>query len=128
MLSDQLLETNTALLQRLSELLEPSELQDLNLVNATQHLRGTTASLERQRVMRRCRHLIEAWGSQRLQSLEHCIALLLEADRKVPVNNEDGEQRIEILFKELNADAIKFQELYYNERRYLALLDEQRCA
>ena len=128
LLSDQLLETNTALLQRLSELLEPSELQDLNLVNATQHLRGTTASLERQRVMRRCRHLIEAWGSQRLQSLEHCIALLLEADRKVPVNNEDGEQRIEILFKELNADAIKFQELYYNERRYLALLDEQRCA
>ena len=78
--------------------------------------------------MRRCRHLIEAWGSQRLQSLEHCIALLLEADRKVPVNNEDGEQRIEVLFKELNADAIKFQELYYNERRYLALLDAQRCA
>ena len=90
LLSDHLLETNTALLQRLSELLEPSELQDLNLINPTQHLRGTTASLERQRVIRRCRHLIEAWGSQRLQSLEHCISLLLEADRIQPANNDDG--------------------------------------
>jgi len=128
LLSDHLLETNTALLQRLSELLEPSELQDLNLINPTQHLRGTTASLERQRVIRRCRHLIEAWGSQRLQSLEHCISLLLEADRHQPANNDDGEQRIDLLFNELNADAIRFQELYYNERRYLTELDAQRCA
>jgi DNA primase len=128
LLSDHLLETNTALLQRLSELLEPSELQDLNLINPTQHLRGTTASLERQRVIRRCRHLIEAWGSQRLQSLEHCISLLLEADRIQPANNGDGEQRIDLLFNELNADAIRFQELYYNERRYLTELDAQRCA
>jgi len=128
LLSDHLLETNTALLQRLSELLEPSELQDLNLINPTQHLRGTTASLERQRVIRRCRHLIEAWGSQRLQSLEHCISLLLEADRIQPANNDDGEQRIDLLFNELNADAIRFQELYYNERRYLTELDAQRCA
>lgn len=128
LLSDHLLETNTALLQRLSELLEPSELQDLNLINPTQHLRGTTASLERQRVIRRCRHLIEAWGSQRLQSLEHCISLLLEADRLQPANNDDGEQRIDLLFNELNADAIRFQELYYNERRYLSELDAQRCA
>ena len=128
LLSDHLLETNTALLQRLSELLEPSELQDLNLINPTQHLRGTTASLERQRVIRRCRHLIEAWGSQRLQSLEHCISLLLEADRIQPANNDDGEQRSDLLFNELNADAIRFQELYYNERRYLTELDAQRCA
>jgi DNA primase len=128
LLSDHLLETNTALLQRLSELLEPSELQDLNLINPTQHLRGTTASLERQRVIRRCRHLIEAWGSQRLQSLEHCISLLLEADRIQPANNDDGEQRIDLLFNELNADAIRFHELYYNERRYLTELDAQRCA
>jgi DNA primase len=128
LLSDHLLETNTALLQRLSELLEPSELQDLNLINPTQHLRGTTASLERQRVIRRCRHLIEAWGSQRLQSLEHCISLLLEADRIQPANNDDGEKRIDLLFNELNADAIRFQELYYNERRYLTELDAQRCA
>ena len=128
LLSDHLLETNTALLQRLSELLEPSELQDLNLINPTQHLRGTTASLERQRVIRRCRHLIEAWGSQRLQSLEHCISLLLEVDRIQPANNDDGEQRIDLLFNELNADAIRFQELYYNERRYLTELDAQRCA
>jgi len=128
LLSDHLLETNTALLQRLSELLEPSELQDLNLINPTQHLRGTTASLERQRVIRRCRHLIEAWGSQRLQSLEHCISLLLEEDRLQPTNNNDGEQRIDSLFNELNADAIRFQELYYNERRYLTELDAQRCA
>jgi DNA primase len=129
LLSDHLIETNTALLQRLGELLEPSELQDLNLINASQHLLGTTASLERHRVIRRCRHLIEAWGSQRVQSLEQCIALLLQSDSKSSsYSNQDGEDRIELLFKELNAEAIKFQELYYNERKYLAELDRQRCA
>jgi len=38
------------------------------------------------------------------------------------------EARIETLFAELNADALRFQELYYGERRYLHQLDAQRCA
>jgi DNA primase len=38
------------------------------------------------------------------------------------------ESRIESLFVDLNADALRFQELYYNERRYLTELDSRRCA
>jgi len=38
------------------------------------------------------------------------------------------EMRIEGLFSELNADALRFQEAYYSERRYLHDLDQRRCA
>jgi len=38
------------------------------------------------------------------------------------------EGRIGQLFVDLNADALRFQELYYNERRYLSELDSRRCA
>ena len=115
------------LLQRLTPLLEPSELQQLSLANPTDQLRGTTASLERHRVLRRCRHLLEAWGSQRLQSLEQCIAMLLESDQAGGGSDQDGETRIEALFQQLNADALRFQELYYTERKYLQELDQRRC-
>ena len=40
----------------------------------------------------------------------------------------DMEQRIDGLFAELNADALRFQELYYGERRYLNELDQRRRA
>ena len=123
LLSDFLLIEDSPLLQRLTALLEPGELQQLALVNPSDQLRGTTASLERHRVLRRCRHLLEAWGSQRLQSLEQCIAMLLESKE----DEGDAETRIESLFQRLNADALRFQELYYNERQYLQQLDQQRC-
>jgi DNA primase len=38
----------------------------------------------------------------------------------------DMEQRIEALFAELNGDALRFQQLYYAERRYLEDLDKRR--
>ena len=38
------------------------------------------------------------------------------------------EQRIQALFDDLNADALRFQELYCSERKHIAHLDEQRCA
>lgn len=123
LLSDLLLIEDSPLLQRLTALLEPGELQQLGLVNPSDQLRGTTASLERHRVLRRCRHLLEAWGSQRLQSLEQCIAMLLESKE----DDGDAETRIEALFQRLNADALRFQELYYTERQYLQQLDQQRC-
>jgi DNA primase len=123
LLSDLLLIEDPPLLQRLTALVEPGELQQLGLVNPSDQLRGTTASLERHRVLRRCRHLLEAWGSQRLQSLEQCIAMLLESKEE----DGDAETRIESLFQRLNADALRFQELYYNERQYLQQLDQQRC-
>ena len=36
-------------------------------------------------------------------------------------------KEIDDLFKDLNSDAIKFQELYYLERQHINLLDKQRC-
>ena len=32
------------------------------------------------------------------------------------------------MFDELNVDALKFQDLYYSERKHILFLDQQRCA
>ncbi|MFQ6537292.1 MULTISPECIES: DNA primase [Aphanothece] len=134
LLGDQLVVEESALLARLTPLIEPSELQLLQLAQPLLQLRGALAALERQRSLKRCRHLLDAWGSQRLETLERCIARLLAGEHPeaeaseglVPVS--DMESRIEALFADLNSDALHFQELYYNERRYLEQLDERRRA
>ena len=130
LLTDQLLLENSALVSRLTPLLEPGELQRLALANPMQQLRGTAAMLERQKSLKRCRHLLEAWGGQRLQTLERCIASLIAEEKDQPqvLANIDMEQRIQTLFEDLNADALRFQELYYSERKHIAHLDQQRCA
>ncbi|MFM7269902.1 MAG: DNA primase [Cyanobium sp.] len=123
-----------ALLDRLTPLLEPSEVQRLSLSQPELQLRGATASLERQRTLKRCRHLLDAWSAQRLATLEQCIAQLLGEPTAAPAAPLlslsspllDMEQRIEQLFTGLNADALRFQEAYYSERRYLEALDQRR--
>ncbi|MFM7651809.1 MAG: DNA primase [Vulcanococcus sp.] len=138
------------LLNRLTPLLEPSDVQRLALANPLLQLRGASAALERQRSVKRCRHLLSAWSSQRLETLERCIARLLEdgADGTAPADARgepaasdpaapsdplrsaglDMESRIEAMFADLNSDALRFQELYYNERQHIAHLDAQRRA
>jgi len=129
LLADRLLvdPASSTLLSRLTPLLEPSEVQRLSLAQPELQLRGATASLERQRTLKRCRHLLDAWSAQRLATLEHCIAQLLEAPID-PAPLLDMEQRIDQLFAGLNADALCFQDAYYSERRYLDSLDQRRCA
>jgi DNA primase len=126
LLSDQLLMDQPDLLGRLTPLLEPSDVQRLSLQNPQLQLRGATAALERQRSLKRCRHLLNAWGTQRLETLERCIARLLQED-SAPAGL-DMETRIDAMFAELNSDALRFQELYYNERQHISHLDDQRRA
>jgi DNA primase len=136
LLPDQLVVEQSALLTRLTPLLEPSEVQRLALAQPLLQLRGVTAALERQKCLKRCRHLLDAWSGQRLETLERCIARLLEGDAPAPAAASAGlepvgvdmEGRIEALFSQLNADALRFQELYYGERRYLEALDGHRRA
>ena len=118
---------------RLTPLLEPDELQRVSLARPMDQLRGTAAMLERQKSHKRCRHLLEAWTGQRLQTLERCIAVLIDQEKNEPSapatdTDVDMEQRIHAMFEDLNAEALRFQELYYSERRHIQHLDQQRCA
>ena len=133
LLTDQLLLENSELVTRLTPLLEPDELQRVALARPMDQLRGTAAMLERQKSHKRCRHLLEAWTGQRLQTLERCIAVLIEQEKEeqsAPTadTDVDMEQRIHAMFEDLNAEALRFQELYYSERRHIQHLDQQRCA
>jgi DNA primase len=141
LLGDRLVVEESVLLARLTPLLEPNEVQRLGLSQPLLLLRGATAALERQRTLKRCRHLLDAWAAQRLDTLEHCIARLLQEEAEVapsagargspgalPAAVSDMEQRIDALFADLNGDALRFQAAYYSERRYLEELDRHRCA
>ena len=129
LLTDQLLLENSALVSRLTPLLEPGELQRLALAEPLEQLRGITALLERQKSLKRCRHLLEAWGGQRLQTLESCIAVLIDQSSSAETDPDAGtdmEVRIQTLFDDLNSDALRYQELYYSERKHILHLDKQR--
>ena len=137
LLSDRLLQEESELQGRLVPLLQPSELQRISLEQPLLQLRGAIALRARLATEKRCRHLLDAWRSQNLRTLEHCIAQLLAGEGSPPPNADsslptpagaDMEERIENLFLRLNADALRFQEAYYSERRHLNELDQRRCS
>ena len=98
------------------------------LTEPLEQLRGIAALLERQKSLKRCRHLLEAWGGQRLQTLESCIAVLIDQEASSDQASVDMELRIQALFDDLNRVALRYQELYYTERKHIGHLDQQRCA
>ncbi len=128
-LLDQFLaDNNSSLSTTLAQFLEPDELQLALIQSPLLQLKGTLAVLERQKSLKRCRHLIEAWSGQRLETLETCISALIEQEQKHPDEEYNMEIRIDKMFEKLNLEALNFQELYYTERKHILYLDQQRCA
>ena len=109
---------------KINQFINPNELLLTTLTNAKDNLLGTLSLLERGKSMKRCRHLIQSWSLQRLKTLENCISILINKESS---ESSDSIDEIDDLFKELNSDAIKFQDLYYTERNHIFSLDKQRC-
>jgi len=109
---------------KINSFVNPNEFFLTLLSNPKDNLLGTLSLLEKYNSLKRCRHLIESWGSQRLKTLENCISILID---NTSSGLSDTNKEIDDLFKELNSDAIKFQELYYLERQHINFLDKQRC-
>ncbi len=118
---------NSDLISTFTQFLEPDELQLTLIEQPLLQLKGTLAVLERQKSLKRCRHLLEAWSGQRLETLETCISALIEQEQKYPNAKYDMETKIDEMFESLNAEALNFQELYYAERKHILFLDQQRC-
>jgi len=127
-LLDNFIINNNKYISKLNPFLEPSELRLASLNQSELVIRGTLALLEKQKSLKRCRHLIEAWSSQRLKTLENCIASLIHQENNHPTNSLDMEERVTTMFQELNNEAINFQQLYYAERKHILHLDQQRCS
>ena len=109
---------------KINDFINPNELFLTMLKSPKDNLLGSLSLLERYKSLKRCRHLIESWGSQRLKTLENCISILISNSS---LDSSDSNKEIDDLFNDLNSDAIKFQELYYLERKHMFLLDKQRC-
>ena len=56
-----------------------------------------------------------------------CFDFLRVTQRQTNVIKAIG-QAVFAMFADLNSDALRFQELYYNERKHIAHLDDQRRA
>jgi DNA primase len=131
LLTNLLAMEESASLDRFMPLLEPNELQRQSFHQPLLHLRGAIASRARLAGEKRCRHLLDTWQTQRLCTLEQCLARLLESETAAPTPStpaEDMEARLQLLFDELNRDALRLQAEYYAERRHLQDLDQHRRA
>ncbi len=115
---------NHEIIDKIGIFINPNELFLTTLNNAKNNVLGILSLLERYKSLKRCRHLISSWSSQRLQTLENCISILIKNDSS---EDSDSTREIDDLFKDLNSDALKFQELYYLERQHILSLDKQRC-
>ncbi|MBK16990.1 MAG: DNA primase [Prochlorococcus sp. SP3034] len=115
---------NHEIINKLAIFINPDELFLTTLSNPKNNLLGTLSLLERYKSLKRCRHLISSWSSQRLKTLENCISILITNNNS---ESSDSTKEIDDLFKDLNSDALKFQELYYLERQHIISLDKQRC-
>jgi len=124
LLPDYLALNNDKSSDKINIFVNPNEFFLAMLSNPKENLLGTLSVLERYNSLKRCRHLIESWGSQRLKTLENCISILIDNSSSGSSNTN---KEIDDLFKDLNSDAIKFQELYYLERQHINFLDKQRC-
>jgi DNA primase len=110
-------------MQQVDHLLHLSETDALLLSRPEPNLRAAAASLERIACEKRCRHLLNVWREQGIVSVQECLEQLLNSEHLPPSQpTEDINQ----LYQRLNADALKFQALYYDEVRYLQTLDHQR--
>tara|TARA_Y100001970_G_scaffold288149_1_gene414646 strand:- start:20975 stop:22996 length:2022 start_codon:yes stop_codon:yes gene_type:complete len=115
---------NHEIIDKLGFFINPNELFLTTLNNPKDNILGILSLLERYKSLKRSRHLIASWSSQRLKTLENCISILINSDYS---KSSDSNKEIEDLFKDLNSDALKFQELYYLERQHIIALDKQRC-
>ena len=124
LLPDQISINNSELSNKINIIINPNELFLTMLNNPKDNVLGTLSLLERYKSLKRCRHLIESWGSQRLKTLENCISILINNSSP---DSLDSNKQIDDLFNDLNSDALKFQEMYYSERQHINFLDKQRC-
>ena len=124
LLPDHLALNNFKFINNINIFINPDELFLTTFKNPKHNLLGTLSLLERYKSLKRCRHLIESWSSQRLKTLENCISILIDNSS---VESSDSNIEIDDVFNNLNSDAIKFQELYYLERQHINFLDKQRC-
>lgn len=98
-------------IQQVMHILQLDETSRLDLCRPSLVIRTATASLERIACEKRCRHLLNMW--------EEASQALMLSDRPEPL--------LDTLEQEIDSEAVRFQKLFYDERRYLQELDRQRC-
>jgi len=102
-------------IKRVLHILQLDETAKLDILRPSLAIRTATASLERIMCEKRCRHLLKMW--------EEATQAILADPNKVQIL-DSLEQSLDAAF---DVEALRFQKLFYDERRYLQELDRQRC-
>ncbi|MBW4551575.1 MAG: DNA primase [Aphanocapsa sp. GSE-SYN-MK-11-07L] len=110
-------------------LIQLDEKTELDILRPTLSIQAASASLERIACEKRCRHLLQLW-----EEASHLA--LAEQDQKQALSDYlrqmlDAEtEQIQDLLTEANQclqELERLKKLYYQEKRYLQQLDQQRC-
>lgn len=119
-------------LQQIYHLIQLNEKTELDLLRPNLSIRAASASLERIACEKRCRHLLQMWesalksakrelkGKQILNAYLHHIQQLID----------DESEHAQTLLEEESYclhELENIRKLYYQEKRYLDTLDQQRC-
>jgi DNA primase len=111
-------------MNQLVQILHLTEKTRLDICRPALDIRVAAACLERIMCEKRCRHLLKVWSEQEVKSIGACLAHLLAEGGD---HLEATDPRLEQLYMQLNEQALHFHQLFYEEKRYLQQLDQQRC-
>ena len=126
LLTDQLLLENSALVSRLTPLLEPGELQRVSLAEPLELSPGHRSAVG---APEKFEALPPPLGGMGWAAVANAGVVYRCADRSDPAGHRtprrytDMETRIQALFDDLNRDALRYQELYYTERKHISHLE-----
>lgn len=124
-LRDGITEIPAQAMPQVMQILYLDEKTQLDILRPSIIVRAAVATLERIGSEKRCRHLLDAWSRQSVQTIEYCIGQLL---REGLADGADADEQIEQLYLQINEEVLQFQRLFYEERKYLLLLDGERRA
>lgn len=105
-------------ISQILHILQLDEKSKLDILRPPLAIRTAAASLERIMCEKRCRHLLKMW--------EEASQIILN-ERGQAVVNLNEEQLLNEIEQMIDSEALRFQKLFYDEKRYLQELDQQRC-
>ncbi|MGF1600833.1 MAG: DNA primase [Thermosynechococcaceae cyanobacterium] len=124
--------TFTDELKQIYHLIQLNEKTELDLLRPNLSIRAAAASLERIACEKRCRHLLQMWESalksakRELKGKQILSAYLQHIQQMIDDESEHAQTLLEeesYCLRELE----DIRRLYYQEKRYLDTLDQQRC-
>ncbi|BDM83427.1 DNA primase [Acaryochloris marina] len=116
-------------IQQVYHLIQLNEKTELDILRPSLSIRAASASLERIACEKRCRHLLQMWESAMKSAKRELGQHQILNTYLQQMLMDESEQIQSLLAEESHClrELDEIKRLYYQEKRYLQQLDQQRC-